>query len=92
MTELRDAIDSIDRELIDLLAVRAGYIDRAAVLKQGEAIPARTNGRIAEVIANVRGLALARDLDPDLAEDIWRLFIEWAIAHEEKTLGPSVEE
>ncbi|QFU08922.1 Salicylate biosynthesis protein PchB [Rhodobacteraceae bacterium THAF1] len=92
MSELRAAIDSIDRDLIELLAERVGYIDRAAQLKPAEGLPARTTDRIAAVVANVRALAEDKDLDPDLAEQIWRLFIEWAIVREEKVLGPSVEE
>jgi len=87
MAALRDQIDRIDRELLELLAERAGYIDRAIVLKRRDNIPARTTGRVAEVIANVREGANRRGLDPDLIERIWTELIEAAIEHETKALN-----
>ncbi len=36
MRELRDEIDALDVALVDLLAKRAGYIDRAVTLKTQE--------------------------------------------------------
>ena len=86
MAALRVQIDWIDADLLDLLAQRAGYIDRAIVLKQIEGLPARTTGRVAEVIAKVRAGAGQRGLDPDLTERLWTELIEWAIAHEARVL------
>lgn len=87
MATLRGQIDHIDRALLDLLAERARYIDRAVVLKQRENLPPRTTDRVAEVIANVRDGAGRRGLDPDLAERIWTELIEAAILHETKAMG-----
>lgn len=86
MAELRVQIDRVDSELLDLLLQRAGYIDRAIVLKQRENLPARIDERVAEVIANVRRGAQARGLDPEIAERVWTELIEWSIAREEKVL------
>lgn len=87
MTDLRAAIDALDAEIVAKLRARAGYIDRAAELKQGNGLPARIEGRVEEVVSLVRGHALAQGLDPDLTEDLWRRLIDWSIAREEKTLG-----
>jgi isochorismate pyruvate lyase len=87
MADLRKQIDRIDRALLDLLAERARYIDRAVLLKPRENLPARTTDRVAQVIANVRKGAEERDLDPDQIERIWTDLIETAIAHEAKMLG-----
>jgi isochorismate pyruvate lyase len=87
MADLRRQIDRIDRALLDLLAERARYIDRAIVLKPRENLPARTTDRVAQVIANVRKGAQDRHLDPDQIERIWTDLIEAAIAHEAKVLG-----
>ena len=87
MAALRGQIDRIDRALLDLLAERARYIDRAIVLKPRENLPARTTGRVAQVIAHVRAGATDRNLDPDLIERIWTDLIETAIAHDESALG-----
>jgi isochorismate pyruvate lyase len=89
MTELRAAIDQLDQELIDMLARRARYIDRAAELKPAEAMPARIASRVEQVVINVRNAAESRGLEPDLAETLWRPLIDWSIRREEKILGPS---
>ncbi len=89
MAELRAQIDLLDRKLVSLLALRAGYIDRAAELKPAENLPARIDHRVAAVLDNVRASARDQGLDPDLATDLWRTLIEWSIAREERVLGPS---
>jgi len=89
MTELRAAIDQLDQELIDILARRARYIDRAAELKPAEAMPARIASRVEQVVINVWNAAESRGLEPDLAETLWRPLIDWSIRREEKILGPS---
>ena len=70
------------------LAARAGYIDRAIVLKQIELLPARIDDRIEQVVDRVRARALIEGLDPALTEDLWRRLMEWSIAREEQVLGP----
>ena len=57
MTDLRAAIDALDAGIVAQLKARAGYIDRAAVLKQGNGLPARIDARVEEVVAKVRGEA-----------------------------------
>jgi isochorismate pyruvate lyase len=86
MNELRAEIDALDVALIDLLAVRAGYIDRAVDLKRIEGLPARTHARVREVIAKVRASAGERGLDEDLVEQLWRTLIEWSIERESRSL------
>ena len=87
MAELRAEIDRIDAGLVDLLAERITYIDRAAELKPGLGLPARIDDRVEEVVAKVRASAVARGVDPDLAEALWRRLIDWSIAREEVVLG-----
>ena len=86
MTQLRDEIDRIDEALVDLLSQRAGYIDRAIQLKPAEGVPARAEDRVAQVVANVRALAAARGLDPDLTEALWGMLIEWSIQREQRVI------
>ena len=87
MGELRAQIDSLDRHLIEMLKTRAGYIDRAAELKPGEGLPARIPDRVEEVVLRVRAASDRRGLDPDLAERLWRILIDWSIAREERVIG-----
>ena len=87
MQDIRAEIDRLDAALIGLLAARAGYIDRAAVVKSGLGLPARIMDRVEEVVANVRAEAMAQGVSPDLAEALWRQLIDWSIAREETLLG-----
>lgn len=91
MTELRQQIDMLDRDLVALLAERARYIDRAAELKIGEGLPARIETRVTEVLGNVQEAARSADIDPALCVALWRQMIEWSISREEAVLGPSDE-
>lgn len=91
MAELRVEIDRVDRELVALLAARAGYIDRAAELKAVLGWPARIGTRVEEVVANVRAAAEAQGLPPELLEGFWRQLVDWSIAREEERLGPDRE-
>lgn len=87
MTELRAAIDTLDRDIVELLALRGKYIDRAAVLKSTNGLPARIDDRVEAVAQSARDNAKATGFDPDLAESIWRQMIEWSIAREETALA-----
>lgn len=88
---LRQQIDALDRQLVALLADRAGYIDRAAQLKRNNGWPARIPSRVEEVVERVRATAAQAGLEPDLVEALWRPLIDWSIAREEAALGPDHE-
>jgi isochorismate pyruvate lyase len=87
MQELRAEIDKLDRQLIEMLVTRATYIDRASQLKPGEGLPARIPERVEEVVQRVRASSDALGMDPDLAEKLWRILIDWSIAREERVIG-----
>jgi isochorismate pyruvate lyase len=89
MQELRHEIDALDKELIGLLSKRADFIDRAAEIKSQVGLAARLAGRVEEVAMNARRNAEAAGFDPDLAENMWRMMIDWSIAREERVLGCS---
>nr|WP_300975742.1 chorismate mutase [Yoonia sp.] len=88
IADIRAEIDRIDAGLVRLLAERAAYIDRAAVIKAVAGLPARITPRVEQVVANVRDHAQAHGLSPDLVEMLWRRLIDWSIAREETRLGP----
>ena len=88
MEDLRAMIDALDSHIVEALARRATYIDRAAELKPALGLPARIEARVEEVVRNVRVRAMAEGLDPALVETLWRLLIDWSIAREEEVLGP----
>ena len=90
MDALREEIDRIDAELVDLIGERFGYVDRAWQLKQSPA-EARVPWRIQQVIDRVRARAAEQGLPPELAEALWRQMIGWFIQYEEEKLRQQSE-
>ena len=88
MEDVRDQIDRIDRELIDLIADRFAYVDRAWTLKTNPE-DATVPWRIQQVIEKVRARAEERGLPPRLVEALWRQMIGWFIQYEEERLRNS---
>jgi isochorismate pyruvate lyase len=81
MTELRAAIDRLDRELVALLARRQRYIARAAEIKT-DRDAVRDEARIEDVVAKVLAEARKAGLNPAIAEPVWRTLVERSIAYE----------
>ena len=82
MDELRHQIDKLDVKIIELLANRSEFIDRATELKKSNGMPARIPERIESVVSNDRNAAEELDLDADLVKKIWRILIDWSIQRE----------
>ena len=85
MEQVRAEIDELDEKLIDLIAERFGYVDRAWQLKKNPE-DATVPWRINEVIAKVRERAEKRNIPPQLAEALWRQMIGWFIEYEMENL------
>ena len=91
MGQVRAEIDRIDEALVDLIAARFGYVDRAWQLKQA----AGTEGavvpwRIQQVIDRVKAQAASRGLPPEMVEMVgaqWRNMIGWFVQYEEEKLS-----
>ena len=81
MTDVREGVDELDRELVRLLVIRQGYMDAAARIKQDrEAV--YDADRIEDVVSKVLQSAQEQGLNPEIAEPVWRKLIERCIAHE----------
>jgi isochorismate pyruvate lyase len=81
MAELRVAIDALDQKLVQMLARRQAYIERAAILKQDRGT-VRDEARVEDVVAKVLMEAKAAGLNTGIAEAVWRTLIEQSIRHE----------
>ncbi len=88
MDEVRAEIDRLDAAILDLVAERFGYVDRAWQLKTHKA-EAVVPWRIQQVIDRVRARASEKGLPPELAEAMWRQMIGWFIQYEEEKLPES---
>ena len=95
MRQVRAQIDLIDAQLVDLIADRFGYVDRAWQIKQA----AGTEGavvpwRIQQVIDKVKAQAQARGMPPEMVEMVgsqWRNMIGWFVQYEEEKLRAKTE-
>ena len=81
MAEVRVGVDSLDRELMRLIAVRFGYMRAAARIKP-ERGHVRDEARKAQVIDNVREDARREALPEEELAAIWDLLVEASIAYE----------
>ncbi len=88
MEEVRREIDRIDERMVELLAERFAYVDRAWQIKMGTSEGATVPWRIQQVIDKVRTKAEKHGLPPELAEALWRQMIGWFIQYEEENLRP----
>ncbi len=88
MDEVRREIDRIDEQMVELLAERFTYVDRAWQLKMGTEEGATVPWRIQQVIDKVRAKAEEKGLPPALAEALWRQMIGWFIQYEEERMRP----
>jgi len=81
LADVRQNIDRLDRQIVPLLAERAGFVELAAKFKQSKA-QVVDNDRIEEVVRKVRHLANEYGTDPALIENIYRAMIDAFIIHE----------
>ncbi|MEO1309756.1 MAG: chorismate mutase [Pseudomonadota bacterium] len=86
MDDVRVEIDRLDNAIVDLIAERWTYVDRAWQLKSNPS-EATVPWRIRQVIERVRARAEGQGLPPALAEALWRQLIGWGIQYEEEKLG-----
>ncbi|MEV7775208.1 chorismate mutase [Kitasatospora sp. NPDC086791] len=73
--ELRLSIDSLDRQIIALLAERTHVVRTLTEFKRDEET-VRSPARVEQVIAKVRGLAAEHGMPADIAEATYRTLID----------------
>ena len=86
MSDVRAQIDRLDGALVELIAQRLGYVERAWQIKLAENSAANVPWRNQQVIDRVRARAIEKGVPPDLAEALWRQMIGWFIQYEEEKL------
>lgn len=81
LEQVRENIDRLDRQIVPLLAERAGYVEQAARFKQTKSAVV-DNERIEAIVLKVRHMAIEEGVAPDLIENIYRAMISAYIIHE----------
>jgi isochorismate pyruvate lyase len=79
--EIRECLDELDLQIIELLAERQGYINEIVKFKIDEE-DIIANVRQQEVINLRRKWAEINKLDPDLIEDLYKTLIQFNIQKE----------
>ena len=78
LSDAREAIDHVDRQMIALLGLRADYVRSAARFKTSKSAVADPD-RIADMLEARRRWAESEKLDPDFVEG---LYLTYFLAHE----------
>jgi len=79
LAALRDEIDALDEQIVELLARRGAVVTRVGALKRelgSDEDAVRARDRVEGVVRKVRDLAAARGLDPRIADRTYRALIE----------------
>jgi chorismate mutase-like protein len=75
LPELRARIDELDRRLVEVLAERLAVCEEVARVKEGTDTPVIQPGRVRDVITTRRQWAIDRGVDPDFAEQVFRVLL-----------------
>ncbi len=92
LSQVRVEIDRCDNALVEMIAERFGYVERAWQIKLGLKQEANVPWRNQQVIDKVRAKASEKGVPPDLCEALWRQMIGWFIQYEEEKLRSEIEQ
>jgi len=81
MNDIREAIDSIDENIVKLISQRAKYVQKASEFKQSE-IAVRDEKRVKAVISSKKELANKYGVSSTLIETLYTNMIEHFIKKE----------
>ncbi|NBB92407.1 MAG: prephenate dehydrogenase/arogenate dehydrogenase family protein [Gammaproteobacteria bacterium] len=84
LRSLRDELDGVDTELIELATRRQQLVSDIGRLKKSHGRQLRDFKREREVIDGVRKAAESKGLDPGLAEDLFQRLIEASLTRQEQ--------
>lgn len=95
LSKLRDKIDAVDQQIIDLLAQRLGLVSEVGEVKTEYGLPIYVPEREAAMLAKRRAEAESKGVPADLIEDILRRTMRESYASENdsgfKTVNPSMK-
>jgi chorismate mutase/prephenate dehydrogenase len=87
LDQLREQIDSIDKQLVDLLAQRCQVVQQVTEVKQQHDLPTFHPAREENLISARRAQATQAGLDPDYVEDLFRTMLRHSRIGQLDTLG-----
>ena len=87
LDHLRNQIDSLDKQLVDLLAQRRRVVQQVIEVKQQHDLPTFHPAREENLISARRAQATQAGLDPDYIEDLFRTMLRHSRVGQLTTLG-----
>ncbi len=75
LAELRARIDQLDQQLVHVLAERLAVCEEVAKVKEGSDTPVIQPARVRDVITSRRQWAIDDGVDPDFAEQVFRVLL-----------------
>lgn len=87
ISEVRNEIDKIDREIIRLLSARFGYVREVVKYKENTHTAIEASTRRQEVMQTRRQWAEAAGLSPDVVEDVYDRLVQYFIDEEKKMIN-----
>jgi isochorismate pyruvate lyase len=84
ISEVRYAIDQIDRQIIDLLGERFAYVKAASQFKTSE-VSVKAEDRFNSMLQQRRIWAVEEGLNPDIVEKVYRDLVHYFINEEIKS-------
>jgi isochorismate pyruvate lyase len=81
MSDVREAIDQIDHQIVELIAQRAEYVYKAAAFKNSKT-EVKDADRVRKVIESKKNLAREYGISPDLIGNIYSTMINFFINEE----------
>ena len=91
LSQVRVEIDRCDTALVEMIAERFSYVERAWQIKLGLKQEANVPWRNQQVIDKVRAIAVEHHVPPELCEALWRQMIGWNVQYEEEKLRQEIE-
>jgi chorismate mutase / prephenate dehydrogenase len=87
LEQLREQIDRIDQQLVDLLAQRLRVVEQVTTVKQQHDLPTFHPAREENLISARRVQAIQAGLDPDYVEDLFRTVLRHSRVGQLSTLS-----
>jgi chorismate mutase / prephenate dehydrogenase len=84
LDELRQRLNGVDRQLLELIAERQSISREIASVKRSTGYPTRDYERERDVILGARGTASSLGVSPELAETVLRLLIRSSLTTQER--------
>ncbi len=86
IAQLREEIDAINAEFLDLIAHRLDVSVQIGAIKQEAGLPLYSEEREGELLERFRAAAIERDIDPDYVEELMAVVLAHSRAAQRKKI------